>query len=151
MDAMIDSSTTARRSQTRRDPTKSLRPRLLVVDDDVSTLSSMRGYLVMKDFDVDVASTVDETELRLLLRNYDLVILPEGFPLIPVIRESNPKTRIVLMTESSTAPSEPSGLSADRVLLEPVQLRDLLAEVTTLLAQDSSSVGAPSRIRTYDL
>ncbi len=80
------------------------RPHVLVVDDDLITLKTVKMHLVNADYEVTIAEKIVDAKTLLKKKGFDLVItdnlMPEssGLELAKYIREKYDKIEIVVMT-----------------------------------------------------
>jgi two-component system, NtrC family, response regulator HydG len=117
-----------------------LRPRLLVVDDDRNILTLIGTIAVTAGFDVTTTVSGEDAMKQLRHRPADLVLVDlrmpgvSGLDVLRSIREINPRCRVVLMTGYATIDSavEAVKLGAMDYLTKPFdlqRLRELLASV----------------------
>jgi len=108
-------------------------PRLLVVDDEESICFSMSEYFSLQGYRVDTASEIEEAEKLLGSVNYQVVIQDlrltltsnqQGLEMIRMIKENNPRTRIVVLTAygSPEIEDEARRCGADAFLRKPKPL-----------------------------
>lgn len=118
------------------------RPAILLIDDEVGLLESLRLGLE-PEFEVDVAASAAEAEKRLSKRRYALVVsdhlMPgeEGFTFLNRARELFPQTKRIMMTgyinpELISRSVLMAELSA--CLVKPVHAVDLAQAIRTALA-----------------
>lgn len=126
----------------------SMKPRLLVVDDEEAILSAIREYFQPLGYDVDCARELEEAEALLVHIRYALVIADvrltgvhgnEGLELIRFIRERSPWTRIIVLTGygSTEIEMEAIGRGVDAFLQKPQPLAELAAIAANLTGQGS--------------
>ena len=134
---------------------KNARRRLLVVEDELSTVFAMREFFALAGFDVDCAAGVKDTSVLLERCAYDAVITDlhlapqrcgEGMLVAEHARSRNPLAAIVMLTGyGSDATAEQAHRSGvDLYQTKPVglsTLRDFLDETIT------GRGGAPERGR----
>jgi DNA-binding NtrC family response regulator len=83
--------------------TPSIRPVVLLVDDEPALLDSLRQGL-QADFDLDFAASAEEAELMMATRNYDVVVSDhlmsgeEGLQFLIRAGQRRPATRRILLT-----------------------------------------------------
>ena len=118
-------------------------PRLLIIEDDASTASSLQKVLRAEGYGVDVASRGD-TGLEIASRGaYDLVLtdlrLPgvEGLELVGRLHKARPRLPIVMMTAHGTTETaiEATKLGACEYLLKPFEVDELLDLVASVVAR----------------
>jgi two-component system NtrC family response regulator len=108
--------------------------RILVVDDDEAILDSLKGYLVLKGYDVDTAKTAKEAMRKSEAHFYNLAILDirlpdaNGTDLLTKMRKNRPEMVKIMLTgypdQANTMNSLNKG--ANGYLLKPVELDKLL-------------------------
>jgi DNA-binding NtrC family response regulator len=111
--------------------------RILVVDDDEAILDSLKGYLVLKGYDVDTAKTAKEAMRKSEAHFYNLAILDirlpdaNGTDLLTKMRKNRPEMMKIMLTgypdQANTMVSLNKGANA--YLLKPVELDKLLKVV----------------------
>jgi DNA-binding NtrC family response regulator len=119
-------------------------PRLLVIDDEESICFSMSEYFSLHGFKVDTACEIEEAEKLLGATTYRVVIQDlrltmtsnhDGLDMIKIIRQSNPQTRIVVLTAYGSAEIEDEArrCGADAFLRKPKPLSQVAQVVQGLL------------------
>lgn len=86
-------------------------PRVLHVEDDVDLHDVIRT-MTGSGFDIELATTVREARQRIVLERFDVVILDinlpdgSGWELLPLIRDCQPETRVVILSGTDTTEEE---------------------------------------------
>lgn len=130
-------------------------PRLLVVDDEESICFSMSEYFSLQGYKVDTASEIEEAEKLLKSTNYRVVIQDlrltltsnqEGLDMIQMIKESNPQTRIVVLTAYGSAEIEDEARrrGADAFLRKPKPLSQVAQVVQGLIESPPRHAARPA-------
>jgi DNA-binding NtrC family response regulator len=110
-----------------------MKPNILIIDDDSTTLFGFSSYLSKSGYEVETALTLKEAENKLMVKKLDAVLidlnLPDGNGMdwIAKIRKMDPDTLIIMITgagEISTA-VEAMRRGADHYLTKPVDLEML--------------------------
>ena len=109
-----------------------LKPRVLIVEDDLPSAGALRTILERKGCDVEVALTLADG-LRLIDRQPDYLILdlmlPDGLgtSLLRLTKERYPQVRVAVTTALSDAAElgRVQALSPYRVFYKPIHLVDL--------------------------
>jgi DNA-binding response OmpR family regulator len=126
------------------------RIRLLLVEDELSTVFAMREFFTQAGYDVDCASGLDEARELLAQKLYDAVITDlhltnhrsgEGMNIAWRARERNPHACIVMLTaygsEAVENEAKRSGVNLFRT--KPVELTPLSAFVMMAVRPDECS------------
>jgi DNA-binding NarL/FixJ family response regulator len=123
------------------------RIRLLLVEDELSTVFAMREFFAQAGYDVDCASGPNEATLLLDRHQYDAVITDlhltvhragEGLRMAWQARRRNPKACIVMLTgfDDDTTEEEARRCGVDMYEAKPVELSHLSAFVDLALTGD---------------
>ena len=115
--------------------------RVLLVEDDVELAEDVRGDLVDRGYDVEVARTGAEGARQAGLASFDLLIvdrmLPEidGLTLVEQLRERDSTTPVLIISALADVDERVRGLKAggDDYLTKPFALAELGARVEALL------------------
>jgi DNA-binding response OmpR family regulator len=125
-------------------PSPAPRARLLVVEDEISTVFALRSFFTLAGYEVDCAAGVIDG-LHLLDRNrYDAVITDlqltparagEGFDVAEEARRCNPAACIVMLTAYGSGATEQRArrCGVDVYQTKPVALAPLMNSIDTVL------------------
>lgn len=121
--------------------------KLLVVEDDVKTVQSIRQGLEENGYEVDIAYDGKIGHLLAKRSNYDLiitdVIVPElnGVEFCKLLRQEGIRTPVVMLTALGAIEEKLMGFDAgaDDYLVKPFDFSELLARVRALLNRTSDS------------
>jgi DNA-binding response OmpR family regulator len=112
--------------------------RVLLVDDEVTVLLTMKAVLEISGFDVDTAASAREGKSRIKLREYQLIITDmrmesdaAGREVIQAARNAPYHPAIALLT--AYPEDEYGDISADKVLVKARATAALLADIEKLL------------------
>ena len=123
------------------------RVRLLIVEDELSTVFAMREFFAQAGYDVDCASGLNETTLLLDRHHYDAVITDlhltahrngEGMRVAWHARRRHPQACIVMLTGfgNDTTEEEARRCGVDMYEAKPVELAHVSAFVDLALSGD---------------
>jgi DNA-binding response OmpR family regulator len=122
-------------------PEKTTR-RILLVDDDLAVLLSLKAVLEISGFAVDSASSATEARSRLKFSQYHMVITDmkmeedrSGFQVIKEARESDYDPAIAILTAHSVEGSKWREAGANCLLVKPIDTEVLLRQIEALLVQ----------------
>jgi DNA-binding response OmpR family regulator len=115
--------------------------KLLIIEDNQELVSDIAGFLEENGIMTEIAATYQESEEKIELYNYDLVILDLGLPdgdgldLIPKIQEGHPETAILILTAKDGLDYKVKGLDwgADDYLTKPFHKAELNARIRSIL------------------
>lgn len=119
-----------------------MNPKILLIEDDASTATSLQKVLCAEHYVVDIASRGDLGLMQAQKEHYDLVItdlrLPGlgGLDLIAQLHTTKPKQAIILMTAHGTTETaiEATKLGACDYLLKPFEADELLDLIAVSVA-----------------
>ena len=126
--------------------------RLLVVDDDRALARTIENYLEDAGFEVDIAADAASARKQLAQHSYDMAIIDLGLPgedglsLTRSLREQG-DIGLLILTGRQDATDRIVGLEigADDYVMKPVELRELLARVRSILRRSSRGNGGMRR------
>jgi DNA-binding response OmpR family regulator len=117
-----------------------MKRRVLLVDDEVAVLLTMKAVLEISGFDVDTAASAREAKLGLKKRAYDMVITDmrmesdeAGREVIVAARTAPYHPAVALLTAFPVADEDWQGMGADKMLVKPMQTRLLIQQIEKLL------------------
>ena len=129
---------------------------ILLVDDDQDILAIFKkilkeeGYTVYTGCSSEQAKTmINEHEVNLVIMDYFLK-KTNGVQLAEALKKIDEKLQIVFLTgyHPILDTVEGLGFQVERVLLKPVDIKDLLREIRNVFAKDSEAHRAPIPIET---
>jgi DNA-binding response OmpR family regulator len=137
----------------------SMKRRILLVDDELPVLLTLKAILEMHGFEVETASSAREAEQKLRLGVFAMVITDmrmenenSGFEVIRAARAQayNPATAI--LTAYPNLGSDWRSEGAESLLVKPMNTSDLLRQIEALLVthQDSKPVAVAPEMAKAD-
>jgi DNA-binding response OmpR family regulator len=117
-----------------------MKRRILLVDDEVAVLLTLKAVLEISGFDVDTAASAREGKLRLRKNEYAMVITDmrmeseaAGVEVIKAARAAAYQPAVALLTAFPTNDEGWQYTGADKMLIKPMQTRVLLQQIEKLL------------------
>ena len=119
--------------------------RVLLVDDEVAVLLTMRAVLEMNGFDVDTAASAREARSKIKLREYQMVMTDmrmesdaSGREVIQAARSAPYHPAVALLT--AFPDDEWSEMGADQMLVKPMQTALLVEAIERLLTSHAAKL-----------
>lgn len=114
--------------------------RVLLVDDEVPVLLTMKAVLEISGFDVDTATSAREGKLRIKKNEYQMVITDmrmesdaAGQEVIQAARTAPYHPAVALLTAYPMADDDWQDMGADKMLVKPMQTAQLIKQLEKLL------------------
>jgi len=118
-----------------------MKRRVLLVDDEVAVLLTLKAVLEINGFDVDTAASGREGKSKLRAHQYHMVITDmrmesdaAGVEVIAAARRASYHPAIALLTAFPIVDEDWQALGADKMLVKPTHTRILLQQIEKLLA-----------------
>jgi DNA-binding response OmpR family regulator len=118
-----------------------MRRRILLVDDEVPVLLTLKAVLEISGFDVDTAASAREGVSKLHTREYQMLITDmrmehdvAGVEVIKAARAANYHPAVALLTAFPVAEEDWQEMGADKLLVKPMHTRILLQQIEDLIA-----------------
>ena len=118
-----------------------MKRRILLVDDEVAVLLTLKAVLEISGFDVDTAASGREGKHKLRSREYHMVITDmrmendeAGRGVIAAARTAPYHPAVALLTAFPLAEEDWQDLGADKMLVKPMHTKVLLQQIEKLLA-----------------
>ena len=118
-----------------------MRRRILLVDDEIAVLLTLKAVLEISGFDVDTAASAREGVSRLHTREYHMLITDmrmeseaAGVEVINAARSAAYHPAIALLTAFPVAEEDWQEMGADQLLVKPMHTRILLQQIEDLIA-----------------
>jgi DNA-binding response OmpR family regulator len=128
-----------------------MRRRILLVDDEVAVLLTLKAVLEISGFDVDTAASAREGVSRLHTREYHMLITDmrmesdaSGIEVIKAARAAAYHPAVALLTAFPVADEDWQEMGADKLLVKPVHTRILLQQIEDLIdSHEKKLAGLP--------
>jgi len=118
-----------------------MKRRILLVDDEVAVLLTMKAVLEISGFEVETAASAREGKSRLRTHEYHMVITDmrmendqAGHEVIEAARTAPYHPAVALLTAFPVDEADWQGFGADQLLLKPTHTRVLLEQIEKLFA-----------------
>jgi DNA-binding response OmpR family regulator len=118
-----------------------MRRRILLVDDEVAVLLTLKAVLEISGFDVDTAASAREGISKLHTREYQMLITDmrmehdvAGVEVIKAARSAEYHPAVALLTAFPVAEEDWQEMGADQLLVKPMHTRILLQQIEDLIA-----------------
>ena len=114
--------------------------RVLLVDDEVTVLLTLKAVLEISGFDVDTAASAREARSKIKLHEYQMVITDmrmesdaAGREVIQAARTAAYHPAVALLTAFPVADDDWQDMGADKMLVKPMQTSILIRQIEKLL------------------
>jgi len=121
--------------------------KVLLVDDEVTVLLTMKAVLEISGFDVDTAASALDAKRKLKLNEYQMVITDmrmesdvAGREVIQAARTAAYHPAVALLTAFPLADEDWQDMGADKMLVKPMQTTVLLKQIEKLLDTHSTKL-----------
>jgi DNA-binding NtrC family response regulator len=128
--------------------------RILLVDDDMAVLLTLKAVLELNKFEVQTASSASEAVQKLAAGVYEMVITDArmetddaGFHVIRAARQQAYKPATALLTAYPPRNADWKRSGVQSLLVKPVGTQDLLRQIEALLVQQQDEKQAHERNR----
>ena len=130
-----------------------MRRRILLVDDDMAVLLTLKAVLELNKFEVQTASSAAEAVQKLAAGVYEMVITDArmetddaGFHVIRAARQQTYKPATALLTAYPPRNADWKRSGVQSLLVKPVGTQDLLRQIEALLVQQQDENQARNRV-----
>lgn len=131
-----------------------MRRRILLVDDDVTVLLTLKAVLELHEFEVQTASSAADAVKKLASGVYEMVITDArmetddaGFHVIRAARQQAYRPATALLTAYPPPNADWKNNGVQSLLVKPVGTQDLLRQIEVLLVQQQDEKQALERAR----
>jgi len=121
-----------------------MKRRILLVDDELAILLTLRAILEMNNFEVDTAASAREAEKKLKSHTFDMVITDmrmesetAGYEVIRAARQQEYDPATAILTAYPSIDEEWQSRGAQSLLVKPVNTQELLRQIEYLMASHS--------------
>lgn len=118
-----------------------MKRKILLVDDEVAVLLTLKAVLEISGFDVDTAASAREGKSKLRNHEYHMIITDmrmesdaSGAEVIQAARNASYHPAVALLTAFPIADEDWQSLGADKMLVKPMHTQVLLQQIEKLLA-----------------
>jgi DNA-binding response OmpR family regulator len=125
-----------------------MKRRILLVDDEVAVLLTMKAILEISGFEVDTAASGREGKSKLHTREYQMVITDmrmehdeAGVEVIQAARTAHYHPAVALLTAFPVADEDWQEMGADKMLVKPMHVKILLQQIENLLKSHEAKLG----------
>jgi DNA-binding response OmpR family regulator len=115
--------------------------RILLVDDELTILLTLKAVLEISGFDVETAASAREGRSKIKSHEYDMVITDmrmesesAGLEVVQAAKKAPYHPAVAMLTAFPLPGSEWDEESADKMLVKPMNTHDLLTQLEALLA-----------------
>jgi DNA-binding NtrC family response regulator len=131
-----------------------MRRRILLVDDDVTVLLTLKAVLELNQFEVDTAGSAAQALEKLAANEYEMVITDSrmetddaGFHVIRAARQQRYSPATALLTAYPPRNLDWKHDGAQSLLVKPVGTQDLLRQIEALLIQHQDEKQLREQVR----
>lgn|GEM_PF-275351 len=124
-----------------------MKRRILLVDDEVAVLLTLKAVLEISGFEVETAASAKEGRSKLKNREYAMVITDmrmesdaAGAEVIQAARSAAYHPAVALLTAFPVAEEDWQDMGADNMLVKPMQTKILLQQIEKLLASHEAKL-----------
>lgn len=123
-----------------------MKRRILLVDDEVAVLLTLKAVLEISGFDVDTATSAREGKSRIKHREYEMIITDmrmeaeeAGREVIAAAKEAPYAPAVALLTAFPVDDDAVDALGADKMLVKPMHTRVLLQQLESLFTRHTAA------------
>jgi DNA-binding response OmpR family regulator len=124
-----------------------MKRRILLVDDEVAVLLTLKAVLEISGFEVDTAASAREGRSKLHTHEYNMVITDmrmeseaSGLEVIEAARAAAYRPAVALLTAFPAAEEDWQEMGADKLLVKPMHTRVLLEQLEKLLVSHENKL-----------
>lgn len=117
-----------------------MKRRILLVDDELAILLTLKAVLEIQGFDVETAASAREAKSKIRAHSYHMVITDmrmenerAGMDVVRAARQADYDPAVAMLTAFPLPGEEWQGAGADQMLVKPMNTNDLLLQIEALL------------------
>jgi DNA-binding response OmpR family regulator len=117
-----------------------MKRRILLVDDELAILLTLKAVLEIHGFDVETAASAREAKSKIRSHSYHMVITDmrmenerAGMEVVRAAREADYDPAVAMLTAFPLPGEEWESAGADEMLVKPMNTNDLLVQIEALL------------------
>lgn len=117
-----------------------MKRRILLVDDELAILLTLKAVLEMNGFEVETAATSREARSRIKNHEYHMVITDmrmesekAGLDVVKAAKAASYQPAVAMLTAFPFADEEWQAAGTDEMLVKPMNTNDLLVQIEALL------------------
>lgn len=117
-----------------------MKRRILLVDDDIAILLTLKAVLEISGFDVETAASAREAKARLRTNEYHMVITDlrmesdnSGREVAAAARKAPNRPAVAILTAYPPQDEEWVSEGSDKLLVKPMNTQDLLRQIEAML------------------
>ena len=125
--------------------------RILLVDDEITVLLTLKAVLEISGFDVDTAASAKEGKSKIGKREYEMIITDmrmesdvAGVEVIKAARTAKYHPAVALLTAFPMSDEDWQETGADKMLIKPMQTRMLIQQLEKLLTAHQAKLAKAS-------
>ncbi len=122
--------------------------RILLVDDELTILLTLKAVLEISGFEVETAASAREARSRIRSHEYDMIITDmrmesesAGLEVVQAAKNAPYRPAVAMLTAFPLPGSEWEDEGADKMLVKPMNTHDLLTQLEALLASHEARKG----------
>ncbi len=129
-----------------------MKRRILLVDDELAILLTLKALLEMNDFEVETAASASEARAKLKVSSFHLVITDmrmetekAGLEVVRAAKQASYQPAVAVLTAFPMPGPEWRAEGMDEMLVKPMNIMTLLRQIEALLVTNENSKRAPSK------
>jgi DNA-binding NtrC family response regulator len=130
-----------------------MKRRILLVDDELAILLTLRAILEMNGFEVETAASAHEALPKLAAGDFHMVITDmrmehetAGYDVIRAAKQQSYNPAVAILTAYPSLGSDWKSRGAESMLVKPMNANDLLRQIEALLIQHEDSKQSKNQV-----